>query len=345
MQATVVIPVLNEAPNLLRLTELLLAQQNVELEILFVDGGSSDQSQALLEGITEANDNVRWCSSSPGRGIQLNTGAGQATHETLVLLHADSHIEDNALLSQGLMHSDANCQRAGTRHLAGHFGMRFLREAPTAGKGWFFFEAKTHLNRLDCINGDQGWILDKTYLEQLGYFDTQLGYLEDLRLARQIHAEHAWMTLPGLVYTSARRFEAEGLRARGILNAFIKCFDDIGFHEYFDAAADAYREQQDSDRLHLRPFCRLAFNLSLGSGAGYGIKRWYQTGRYINRNAWQLAFLLDCRRCEGTPADVELTWTGRYDRYIAWLITSPPAGLITGLLTMVWVASMLVTED
>jgi len=345
MQATVVIPVLNEAPNLLSLTELLLAQQNVELEILFVDGGSSDNSQVLLAELAETSENVRWCRSTPGRGAQLNTGARQASHETLVLLHADSHIADDNLLAEGLMHFEAGCQRAGTRQLAGHFGMRFLRQNQQTERGWFFFEAKTHLNRADCINGDQGWILDKTYLEKLGYFDTQLGYLEDLRLARQIHAEHAWMTLPGLLYTSARRFEAEGLRARGILNAFIKCFDDIGFHEYFDAAADAYREQQDSDRLHLRPFCRLAFNLSLGSGAGYGIKRWYQTGRYINRNAWQLAFLLDCRRCEGTPADVELTWTRRYDRYFAWLITSPPFGLITGLLAMLWVASMLVTED
>jgi len=345
LQATVVIPVLNESPNLQRLMELLLAQQDVELEILFVDGGSSDQSAELLEQFSNASEKVHWCSSPPGRGVQLNTGARQAKYETLVFLHADSHIASNNLLADGLKQFEADCQSAGTRHLAGHFGMRFLRETKAADRGWFFYEAKTHLNRQDCINGDQGWILDKTYLEHLGYFDTQLGYLEDLRLARRIHAERAWITLPGLVYTSARRFEAEGLRPRQILNAFIKCFDEIGFHEYFDAAADAYREQRQSDRLHLRPFCRLAFKLSLGRGAGYGIKRWYQIGRYINRNAWQLAFLLDCRRCEGTPADVELNWTRRYDTYLAWLITSPPAGFLTGLLTMAWVASMLATED
>lgn len=88
---SVVIPTLNEAPRLPGLLRQLRTQA-IEIEIILVDGGSSDDTVARARAL-----NIRTIQSPSGRGQQLATGAAAATGEILLFLHADSQLQDGAL--------------------------------------------------------------------------------------------------------------------------------------------------------------------------------------------------------------------------------------------------------
>ena len=87
MRVSIIVPMLNEAPGLpgvlARLTEL----ERQGCEILIVDGGSDDGSVSLAE-----RAGFRVLASQKGRARQMNLGAGQATGDVLLFLHADTQL-------------------------------------------------------------------------------------------------------------------------------------------------------------------------------------------------------------------------------------------------------------
>ncbi len=334
---SVVIPTLNERDNIRRLCGELLQQTDVDLKIIFVDGGSRDGSQDLLESLSNEYESLEWLESAPGRALQMNLGASEVQSGYLLFLHADSYLQDNALLQEGL--AELELQNEPQSLVAGHFGLRFLTSVNRPRKGYFFYEAKSHLNRAECVNGDQGMLMSINCFRELGGFDTSLTFLEDLRLSRQVELKGRWINLPGVLHTSARRFEVEGLASRQALNSFIKCFDSTGFQKFYLKASDAYRVQSDSERLLMKPFARLALTLSAEDGLTAFLRQWYLIGEYVAQNAWQLAFLMDCRRSDN-PAEIEPRWLNLYESRLKWLIESPPASALTGVLTLTWVTYM-----
>ncbi len=81
---SIIVPVLNEAPVLAaRLAGLTPAP---DLEIILVDGGSTDGSWELAGGFKH----FRRLKAPRGRGSQMNAGAAAARGELLVFLHADT---------------------------------------------------------------------------------------------------------------------------------------------------------------------------------------------------------------------------------------------------------------
>jgi glycosyltransferase involved in cell wall biosynthesis len=85
---SIIIPTLNEENNLAHTLQPL---RNINgCEVIIVDGGSSDGTVSLAR---EAG--CRTIDSSRGRGRQMNTGAGAATAEILLFLHADTVLPAN----------------------------------------------------------------------------------------------------------------------------------------------------------------------------------------------------------------------------------------------------------
>ncbi len=81
---SVIIPTLNEATNLRALLNTLAREEAVH-EVIVADGGSTDAS------VTVAFDHgARVAQATRGRGPQIAAGAGTATGEILLFLHADS---------------------------------------------------------------------------------------------------------------------------------------------------------------------------------------------------------------------------------------------------------------
>jgi len=234
---SIIIPVLNEATTLPTLMTALAAQRDIRLEILVADGGSTDDTLTCCEATAAALQlSLQGIQTAPGRGQQMNAASRLARAEELLFLHADTTLDDPQLLARAWTCMQQARAAAGNGHIAGHFGLHFKRSRSDHDSSYYFYEAKSFLNRRDCINGDQGFWLSRAYFQDLGGFDESLDYMEDARLANHIFDHGAWITLPGRLDTSARRFEAEGLGRRQTLNALLCNFERIGLHSFFSAA-------------------------------------------------------------------------------------------------------------
>ena len=287
-QLSVIIPTINEASSLPALLELLHRQQQIRLEIIVSDGGSRDGTQDLAVA-----GGALLVHSEPGRGRQMNCAAAVATTPYLLFLHADSLPTSDLQLHDALKAVMAFCQHSATERVAGHFRLRFRRTASGNDRAYRYYESKSALNRPECTNGDQGFLLPVGFFRQLGGFDESLWFLEDQRLAEQIRRNGNWITLPGELLTSARRFEQEGLGRRMILSALIMNFHHIGLTEFFDRAKYLYRNQEKTGRLVMSPIFRLISDLNREAGTRITLQRWRATGRYVLSHAWQPFFYLD----------------------------------------------------
>ncbi len=284
---TIIIPTLNEAEHLPALLNDLLQQQGVVLEIIIGDGGSSDTTAAIAEAF-----GVRLVRARRGRGTQMNAAAGEATGNYLLCLHADSRLTDPSLLSQAL-EALRQAELDDTR-VAGHFRLRFLRSDQRNRLGYRYLEEKTTQNRVNTTNGDQGMLLSRQFFTQLGGFDDSLPFLEDQRIAEQIRSQGRWITLPGELTTSARRFEAEGFHRRYLLMGVMMGLYNVGEHTFFTRAPEVYRVQEETGKLRLWPFFALLWSMVRRDWGFMGtLRTFYRLGRYIRRNSWQLFFFLD----------------------------------------------------
>jgi len=284
---TIIIPTLNEADNLPALLDDLKKQQNISLEIIIGDGGSSDATRSVAEAY-----GTGFVTTRVGRGAQMNAGAERASGDYILFLHADTRIDDPCLLSNAVR--AVLSERCGDDVVAGHFSLRFMRSTKRNAMAYRYIEEKSAFNRINTTNGDQGLLLAKGFFRQLGGFDESMPFLEDQRIAEKIRAQGKLMTLPGGLKTSARRFEAEGFHRRYILMSMMMGLHSIGEETFFIRAPGVYRVQQDTGTLFLSPFFHLVWRMMRDEWGGVGsIRIFYLLGRYIRQNSWQMFFFID----------------------------------------------------
>ncbi|MDJ0807322.1 MAG: glycosyltransferase, partial [Gammaproteobacteria bacterium] len=141
-QVSVIIPTINEADTLPRLLQGLADQQDINLEIIVVDGGSTDGTQRIA-----MTQRARLFETTAGRGHQMNRGATQASHSLLLFLHADSVLTTPHQLARAVAALLAAQQASTDFRIAGHFQLRFRRSRPGHDLAYRFYEEKSALNR------------------------------------------------------------------------------------------------------------------------------------------------------------------------------------------------------
>lgn len=287
-QLAVVIPALNEADQLPRLLDQLYEQSNIELEVVVVDGGSTDRTVGIAK-----QSGAKVIETQPGRGRQMNRGAASTSAPLVLFLHADSQLSSASQLAEAVQLLKSTQQQLGHTRVAGHFRLRFRRTQAGQDLAYRYYEAKSALNRSECTNGDQGFLLARHFFAQLGGFDESLWFLEDQRLAEKIRQRGQWITLAGELGTSARRFEQEGLGRRMLLSAMIMNLHAIGLNEFFQRSKAIYRSQDSTAKLRLRPIFNLIAKLNREAGPQTSRRRWLASGRYACGHSWQLFFWLD----------------------------------------------------
>lgn len=330
---SIIIPTLNEAESLPALLSDLRRQQGLRLEIIVADGGSSDATPSVAGAF-----GATLIAARRGRGAQMNAGAEIARGEYLLFLHADSRLESPDLLCRALQALAAASGEDG--RCAGHFPLRFLRTTARNRLAYRYLEEKSACNRVHTINGDQGLLLRREFFRELGGFDDTLPFLEDQRLAGKIRAQGRWITLPGILQTSARRFESEGFHRRYILMGMMMGLYSIGEMDFFVRAPGVYRQQEESGALCLTPFFALNRRMLREWGVRGSLRVFYRLGRYIRQNSWQLFFFFDVclRRRPGA---------GRYpllhfhDRIVAPCSDFRILDAVTGLLCFLWYIGIL----
>jgi hypothetical protein len=202
-RATVVIPALNEEANL---PDTLRSCRAAEVEIIVVDGGSTDRTAAVAEG-----GGARLLRSDPPRSIQMNAGAAEADGEILIFLHADTRLpRDFARQARQTL------DRTGTA--AGAFRLRI--DGQGAGLHLIAEAANWRSRLLQMPYGDQALFLKRDRFWQLGGFPA-LPLMEDFELVRRLRPHGRIRLAPGHVLTSARRWRRLGLAKTWLVNQWV----------------------------------------------------------------------------------------------------------------------------
>ncbi|MEZ4461652.1 MAG: glycosyltransferase family 2 protein [bacterium] len=324
---SIIIPTLNEAANLPCLLDDLKRQRGIDLQVIVADGGSTDGTLRNLD--------VDSVVTRPNRAAQLNAGAEIAVHDSLLFLHADSRVPDPDTLAEA-----ARFMGALPDSTAGHFRLRFV--GPQAEHpGFRYLEKKTELNRPNTTNGDQGFWVPRALFDCVGGFDETLPFLEDQRFAEAVRRVGQWVTLPGWIETSTRRFAAEGFGRRYLTMAIMMGVYDAGVTDFFERVA-AYRPHPDQ-RLDLGPVIRAMYGVTLDRDWRDALKMWEDVGRFVRGNAWQIALLTDVYLLEdnSTPClryyeqvvepQLDHVWLDRVAAYLT-------AGFFLGAVPLYWAA-------
>ena len=201
---SVIIPVLNEAEMIAQTLQYLQAPA---VEIILVDGGSSDPTVAIAK---ERGAKVI-LSPEPGRAIQMNTGAQYATADTLLFLHADTQLPLNyrQLVQETL---------AKPKTVAGAFLLKINGQNPLLRLIEKGVNARSRF--LQMPYGDQGIFLKKETFEKVGGFPI-LPIMEDFQLIRTLKKQGKIRLAAASVLTSARRWERLGVIQTTLINQII----------------------------------------------------------------------------------------------------------------------------
>ena len=200
---SVIIPTLNEER-----TIMATLAQTAALgfdELIVVEGGSSDETPALVESFrlntqSSAPSLIRLVPAPRGRARQMNEGAQASRGEILLFLHADTQLPDNA---------KTVIETAMARHdmVGGRFDVRFDRPSRW---GSIISSMMNWRSRVSGIaTGDQALFVRRLVFEQMGGF-ADVPLMEDIDFSRRLKRRGATAALTTTVTTSFRRWEQQG---------------------------------------------------------------------------------------------------------------------------------------
>ncbi len=172
---SIVMPVLNEETVLRRNLPALmrrLARQPHRIELIVVDGGSSDASLDVAR-----DSGVVAISSSKGRGRQMNVGTAAANGDWLCYLHAD------CLPAEGALEQMLDMMSTHHRRAWGYYKARI--DASGAALRVIEWGVNLRSRLLSCPYGDQGLFVRRDLMQQIGGF-MESPLLEDVELVRRL---------------------------------------------------------------------------------------------------------------------------------------------------------------
>ncbi len=195
MTLSIVMPVLNEAGQIEAALTALAPYRARGVEVIVVDGGSSDNTVALARPLAD-----KVLSGPRGRALQMNAGAAAATGDVLLFLHADTHLPDNAdaLVREGLKRS----RRAWGRFDISIEGGGLLRLIAAA------MNARSRLTGI--ATGDQAVFVTREAFNAVGGFPP-IALMEDVTLSVRLKQISRPVCLRARVTTSGRRWHEHGV--------------------------------------------------------------------------------------------------------------------------------------
>ena len=190
---SIVVPVLNEAPRLPAMFDMLDAQPGKK-QIILADGGGTDDTRVVAEG------RALIVESPPGRARQMNAGAAHAEGETILFLHCDTR------LPPGGLRDIEDIMRAGDV-AGGGFLHSFDREDRFSR--FISFSANTRTRMAKLFFGDQCIFIRREAFERMGGY-ADMPVFEDWDLSRRMRGFGRTAIIETPVVTSGRRIEVWG---------------------------------------------------------------------------------------------------------------------------------------
>jgi rSAM/selenodomain-associated transferase 2 len=191
---TIVLPVLNEAAIIVGALKALTPLRARGAEIIVVDGGSRDSTPRLAEPFAD-----RVVNGPRGRGATMNAGAALGIGDTLLFLHADTTLPEDA---------DRLIEGALSHRAWGRFDLRI------AGRHPFLAVVARMINLRSRITGvatgDQAiFVRREAFVAASGFPDLPL--MEDIALSRRLKRLCRPFCITTPVITSGRRWEQNGV--------------------------------------------------------------------------------------------------------------------------------------
>lgn len=190
---SIIVPTLNEAQHIVPLLTRIKAMRERGVEVIVVDGGSTDDTPALAAPLADQVLNA-----PRGRARQMNAGAARATGAALLFLHADTRLPDDAVRA---------VDRALNRYRWGRFNVRFESRRPLLRLVARMMNLRSRLTGI--ATGDQALFVTRAAFESVGGFPEQ-PLMEDIELSRRLKKIGSPACLKMSVVTSARRWEEHG---------------------------------------------------------------------------------------------------------------------------------------
>lgn len=240
MRLSIIVPVLNEADGiedfLFRLDGI---RRRPDVELVVVDGGSSDDTVSLCQSATDV-----MIHSPPGRALQMNAGAAVARGRWLLFLHADTGLDRES--TQALMSiADSDVPAWG------RFDVRF----DDSGVMFRLIAGLMNLRSrlVGLATGDQAMLVHRDMFHEAGAFP-EVPLMEDLALSRILRRRRRPLCLGTKITTSARRWHKRGLWRTIFLMWFLRAAWMIGIDPR--RLHDWYYPQPDPAIPHLLIFTR-----------------------------------------------------------------------------------------
>ena len=215
-RVAIVIPMLDEAAVLPRLLRSLAALLPAPDEVLAVDGGSTDESVAIVRAA-----GVRVVGCTRGRAVQINRGVAEVQAEIVCVLHADTLLPDDAVAVIRRVMADRRVALAGfTPLLCGPDTVRWGTSAHNWIKTWYvplLFRPHLFLRGARLLFGDHAMFFRRRDFLRVGGCDPGLFVLEEADLCAKMCRLGRTRLVNRVVLTSDRRVAAwGGLRANWV---------------------------------------------------------------------------------------------------------------------------------
>lgn len=194
MRLSIIVPALDEAPQIVAALEALAPLRASGHEVIVVDGGSADGTPALAAGLAD-----RILHAPRGRARQMNAGAAIATGDALVFLHADTRLPSDAapLVLEAL-----------ARRGWGRFDVRIEGGSPLLAVVAFCMNWRSRLSGI--ATGDQAMFVRREVFAAAGRF-SDIPLMEDVALSARLKKVSAPACLPQRAVTSGRGWERRGV--------------------------------------------------------------------------------------------------------------------------------------
>lgn len=192
---SIIVPMLDEAAGIVSLLESLRDWRDNGVEIIIVDGGSTDGSREIAAPLASL-----LLTSRRGRAHQMNAGAARASGDILLFLHADTRLPPQAL-----------------EHIAGALanGARWGRfdvhiDGDLRGLGLVAWMMNWRSRLTGIATGDQAIFVTRQAFDRVGGY-ADLPLMEDIVFSRALRNIGWPACLHQRVTTSGRRWQQHGL--------------------------------------------------------------------------------------------------------------------------------------
>jgi len=208
---SIVIPALNEALNLpLLLSDIEQAITHCQpssIEVIVVDGGSSDNTQALAE----ASAIARFIRAERGRARQCLAGVQASSGDLLWFVHADSRLSSDCLQALLALAETSRAKALSPSEdpnpIWGRFDIGFnVAQYRFLVLAWFINQRSRWSG---IATGDQGIFVSRSLLQQVGGL-ADIPLMEDVALSQSLKEIQKPYCLSATLISSPRRWQNNG---------------------------------------------------------------------------------------------------------------------------------------